>query len=66
MSMRVSIQQCLIYLMVLGAMMPALSRAEIDFFQTPAEQKRSNHERIIGSHSRDQDGQGLILHRAGM
>ena len=39
MSMRVSIQQCLIYLMVLGAMMPAASRAEIDFFQTPAEQK---------------------------
>ena len=39
MSMRVSIQQCLIYLSVLGAMMPAVSGAEIDFFQTPADQK---------------------------
>ena len=39
MSMRVSIQQYLICLVVLGAMMPAVSRAEIDFFQTPAEQK---------------------------
>lgn len=39
MSMRVSIQQCLICLLVPGAMMPAVSRAEIDFFQTPAEQK---------------------------
>jgi peroxiredoxin len=39
MSMRVSIQQCLISLLVIGAMMPAGYRAEIDFFQTPAEQK---------------------------
>lgn len=37
--MRVSIQQCLIWLWVLGAMMPAVSRPEIDFFKRPAEQK---------------------------
>ena len=36
---RVSIRQYVLCLVVLGAMMPALSRAEIDFFQTPAEQK---------------------------
>lgn len=41
MSMRVSIQQCLICLLVLGAMMPAISRAEIDFFQNRVEQKSS-------------------------
>lgn len=41
MSMRVSIQQCLICLLVLGAMMPAVSRAEIDFFQNRVEQKSS-------------------------
>ena len=39
MSMKVSIRQFLISLVILGAMMPALSGAEIDFFQTPAEQK---------------------------
>jgi peroxiredoxin len=39
MSMSVSIHQCLISLLVIGAMMPAVSGAEIDFFQTPAEQK---------------------------
>jgi len=39
MSMKVSIRQFLIYLVVLGAMIPALSGAEIDFFQRPAEQK---------------------------
>lgn len=39
MRMRVSIQQCVNCLLVLGAMLPAVSRAEIDFFQTPAEQK---------------------------
>lgn len=39
MSVGASIHECLIYLSVLGAMMPAVSRAEIDFFQTPAEQK---------------------------
>ena len=37
--MRVSIRQHFICLVVLGAMMPAVSRAEIDFFQTPAEEK---------------------------
>jgi hypothetical protein len=41
MSIRVSIQQYLICIWVLGAMMPPVSRAEIDFFQMPAEQKRS-------------------------
>jgi hypothetical protein len=35
------IRQYVLYLVVLGAMMPALSRAEIDFFQTPVEQNRS-------------------------
>jgi peroxiredoxin len=39
MSMRISPRQCLIWLWVLGVMMPVASRAEIDFFQTPAEQK---------------------------
>jgi peroxiredoxin len=39
MSMKISIQQCLIWLWFLGATMPAISRAEIDFFQTPEEQK---------------------------
>ena len=33
------IQQYVLYLVVLGAMMPAVSRAEIDFFQTPAKKK---------------------------
>lgn len=37
--MRLSIQQYLIGSLILGAMMPVVSRAEIDFFQTPAEQK---------------------------
>ena len=66
MSMRVSIRQFLVYLVILGAMMPALSRAEIDFFQTPAEQETSNHERSSGRHSWDQDCQGPILHRPRM
>ena len=37
--MRVSIQQWLIRSLVLGAMIPGVSGAEIDFFQTPADQK---------------------------
>jgi len=39
MSLKVSIRQFLIYLVILGAMMPAESRPEIDSFQTPAEQR---------------------------
>jgi len=39
MNMRVSIQQWLICSLVLGAMISAVSGAEIDFFQTPADQK---------------------------
>jgi hypothetical protein len=41
MSMKVSILQCLICILVLGAVMPAVVRAEIDFFQMPIEQKPS-------------------------
>ena len=41
MTVKVSIRQYLICLVVLAAKLPAVSRAEIDFFQTPAEQKRS-------------------------
>ena len=41
MSIRVSIQQCLISLLVIGAMLSAVSHAEIEFFQTPADQKPS-------------------------
>ena len=37
--MKIQIHHFLAYLVVLGAAMPAVSRAEIDFFQTPAEQK---------------------------
>jgi hypothetical protein len=39
MRIRVSIQQCFVCLLVLAAMIPVLSHAEIDFFQTPAEKK---------------------------
>jgi hypothetical protein len=39
--MKGSIRQYFVCLVVLCATMPALSRAEIDFFQTPAEQKPS-------------------------
>ena len=39
--MRIQIHRFLVCLVVLGAMMPAVSRAQIDFFQTPAEQKPS-------------------------
>ena len=39
MRIRVSIQQCFVCLLVLVAMIPVLSHAEIDFFQTPAEKK---------------------------
>ena len=35
------IRQYVLCLVGIGAMMPALSHAQIDFFQTPAEQKRS-------------------------
>ncbi len=41
MNIRVSIRQYFICLVILAAMIPAVSRAEIDFFQTPAEQKPS-------------------------
>jgi len=41
MTVKVSIRQYLICLVVFAAKLPAVSRAEIDFFQTPAEQKRS-------------------------
>ena len=37
--MKIQIHHFLVCLVVLGAAMPAVSRAEIDFFQTPAEQK---------------------------
>ena len=39
MRIRVSIQQCFVCLLVLAAMIPVLSHADIDFFQTPAEKK---------------------------
>ena len=37
--MKIQIHHFLACLVVLGAAMPSVSRAEIDFFQTPAEQK---------------------------
>ena len=39
MSIRIAIRQYVLYLVILGAMLPALSRAEIDFFQAPTEKK---------------------------
>ena len=41
MTMKVSIRQYFICLVILAAMIPEVSHAEIDIFQTPAEQKRS-------------------------
>jgi hypothetical protein len=41
MNIRVSIRQYFICLVILAATMPAVSRAEVDFFQMPAEQKPS-------------------------
>ena len=41
MSRRVLSQQCLIWIWLAGVLLPAVSQAEIDFFQTPAEQKSS-------------------------
>ena len=41
MSMRSSIRHLFVCLVALGAMIPSVSRAEIDFFQAPADQKPS-------------------------
>ena len=37
--MRLQIHHFLVCFVILGALLPAVSRAEIDFFQTPAEQQ---------------------------
>ena len=41
MSRQVLSQQCLIWIWLAGVLIPVVSQAEIDFFQTPAEQKSS-------------------------
>ena len=46
-------------------MMPAVSRAEIDFFQSTGGTKTTNHEKIIGRHSWLQDCQDRVLYCPG-
>ena len=65
MSRRILNPQCFIWIWLAAMLSPVVSQAEIDFFQTPAEQKSS-----IRKNRRQapwvQNSQGPILHCSGM